>query len=131
MELAKYLIRDKKTHSFSGKSTWKQMTSPSWISLWLKVNLAFMTSIIPGLISYVFARYKDIRSNKTNRYLEKFQRSSRCPAHSFVNDRDEIPNLIRFGHIYLSSTEEGLFRRIIVLKEYHNRLRRNIRLAVN
>src|SRR5258706_8952431 len=39
------------THSFSGNSTWKQMTSPSWISLCPNVAFIFISSIIPGLIS--------------------------------------------------------------------------------
>ena len=41
-----------KTYSFSGRSTWKQMMSPSWISLCVKVSFGFMSSIMPGLISY-------------------------------------------------------------------------------
>ena len=41
------------TYSFSGMSTWKQMMSPSWISLCVNVSFGFMSSIIPGLISYI------------------------------------------------------------------------------
>lgn len=66
-----------------------------------------------------------------NHYLEEFQRSSRRPAHSFVNDWDEVANLIGFGHVNLSSAMEGLFRRIKVLEKYHNRLRREVRLIAN
>lgn len=64
-----------------------------------------------------------------NRYLEEFQRSSRRPAHSFVNDWDEIANLTCSRHVYLSGAVEGLFRRIEVLEEYHDRLWRRIRLG--
>lgn len=66
-----------------------------------------------------------------SRYLEQFQRSTRRPAHSFINDWSQITNLTCFRHVYLSSAIEGLFRRIKMLKEYHNRLWRGIRLAAN
>jgi len=41
-----------KTYSLSERSTWKHMTSPSWISLCANVIFGFMISIIPGFISY-------------------------------------------------------------------------------
>jgi len=66
-----------------------------------------------------------------NRYLEEFQRSSRRPAHLFVDDWDEIANFTCSVHVHLSSAMDGLFRRIKVLKEYNNRIRRGIRLAAN
>ena len=74
-------------------------------------------------------KFKQIKMAKY--YLEEFQCSSRRPAHSFVNDWDEIANLTRFEHVYLSNTMEGLLRSIKVFEEYHNRLLRRIGLPEN
>ena len=44
--------KNNQAYSLSLRSTWKQITSPSWISLCANVDLDFINSIIPGLISY-------------------------------------------------------------------------------
>jgi hypothetical protein len=71
-------------YSFSGRSIWKQITSPSWISLWAKVSFGFICSIIPGLISCSWL--VECRQGTVNFYLKQLQRCAWCPPHPFIYD---------------------------------------------
>lgn len=107
------------THSFSLMSTWKHMMSPSWISLWVKVNFGFISSIIPGLISC--ARLSDkLVALVDTAYLIQLQGSAWWPPHALVDDTDKVADFATSKYINLADAIQCLLRGIKVFEEDHD-----------
>ena len=101
--------------------------SPSWISLWVKVSFGFMSSIMPGLISYTLSVQRYLLW-RLFAYLVELQWSPWRPSHALVDDAYKVANFATSENIYLADTVECLFRCIEVLDEDHNRAGHNLGL---
>ena len=64
--------------------------SPSPISLWVKLYLSFMGSIMVGLISWGRRLSNRIREGAATSYLVELQRCPGRPPHPIVDDRDKV-----------------------------------------
>lgn len=83
------------------------MISPSWISLWVKVNFGFISSIMPGLISCTKLNNKLVTLVDTT-YLIQLQWSAWWPPHALVDDADKIANFATSKYINLADAIQRL-----------------------
>ncbi len=95
--------------------------SPSWISLWANVILDFISSIIPGFISYSYRELPltGITWIGGTRLIQPY-RSGTHPAHHFVDDWHQIADFAVSLDVNLPDPFQRLIVDTKVLKEDHN-----------